>query len=343
MTTLLLYAPAEGHARQHHPESIQRVAGLLPFFEEHGVLGDLDVTEAARAGREQLAQVHSTDLLSRIQRASESGLRQLDSDTYVTAESYELARLAAGGCCRAVDRIVTGMARNGLAVVRPPGHHAGRNRVGGFCLLNNVAVAARYAQASHGLERVLIVDFDVHHGNGTQDIFYGDGTVLFISLHLYHSFFYPGTGGLKETGRGTGRGLTINVPFPPGVGDAGYGQAFEELILPKAREFNPQIIFVSAGFDAHWQDPLARANVSLKGFFRMCQVLVSLSDELCEGRILFVLEGGYHLQALRYGLLNTVNVLLGRDQMQDPLGLSLQQETTVTNLLRTLRQQHLLS
>lgn len=343
MTTLLLYAPAEGHARQHHPENFQRVAGLLPFLEEQGVLGDLEVTAAVRAGREQLVQVHSAELLGRIRRASEGGRRQLDSDTYVTARSYELAQLAAGGCCLAVDRIVSGEARNGLAVVRPPGHHAGRNRVGGFCLINNVAVSARHAQAEHGLERVLIVDFDVHHGNGTQEIFYGDGTVLFISLHLYHPFFYPGTGGLKETGRGAGRGLTVNVPFPPGVGDAGYGQAFQEVVLPKAREFDPQIILVSAGFDAHWQDPLARANVSLEGYFQMCQLLVSLADERCAGRILFVLEGGYHLQALRYGLLNTVSTLLGRDRMQDPLGSGPQQETSVTNLLRTLRDRHLLT
>lgn len=343
MTTTLLYAPAAEHTRQHHPESKRRVAGLLPFFEDHGVLGDLSQIEAESATLEQLLQVHSADLLDRIRQASESRQRQLDSDTYVTAQSYELARLAAGGCCLAVDRIAAGEARNGLAVVRPPGHHAGRNQVGGFCLINNIAVAARHAQVQHGLVRILIVDFDVHHGNGTQEIFYGDGTVLFVSAHLFHPFFYPGTGGLEETGRGSGRGLTINIPFPPGVGDAAYEQVFREVIVPKAREFAPQLILVSAGFDAHWNDPLARANVSLPGFFRICQILLALAGELCGGRILFVLEGGYHLPALRCGLLNTANALLGRDEMLDPLGPGPQHEAPVTNLLRALRRQHLLN
>jgi acetoin utilization deacetylase AcuC-like enzyme len=239
--------------------------------------------------------------------------------------------------------IVGGKASNGLALVRPPGHHAEHDRVGGFCLFNNIAVAARQAQAVHGLKRVLIVDYDVHHGNGTQDIFYGDDSVLFASMHIYYPFFYPGTGAAREVGRGAGRGTTVNVPFPPLVGDEGYGRAFAEVIAPCARRFQPQLILVSAGFDAHWRDPLARAGLSLTGYARLTQALLELAEELCAGRILFVLEGGYLLEALHYGILNVLYALLGRDQIVDPLGSMARPEQNVTHLLGALKELHLLN
>lgn len=343
METIFLYAPAPAHTRDHHPESHGRLDGLLPFLRGQGVLDHLLRADGRPAETQQLARVHTSALIDKVRLASERGRPALDADTYTTAESYTLARQAAGACCVAVERIVGGAARNGLAVVRPPGHHSGRDTVGGFCLFNNVAVAARHAQQALGVERILIVDFDVHHGNGTQDIFYDDDSVLFISLHLRYPFFYPGTGALDETGHGAGEGLTVNVPFPPLVGDSGYERAFSEIVVPRARHFAPQLILVSTGFDAHWQDPLARAGLSLQGYADSCRLLVALADELCEGRVLFVLEGGYNRQVLRFGLLNLVRVLLGQEEFLDPVGPLPDSETDVTNLLADLRQRHLLN
>ncbi|HZD11257.1 MAG TPA: histone deacetylase [Candidatus Binatia bacterium] len=341
MGTVLSFVPALAHTQKGHPENRRRVEGLLRFFENYGVLQDLRQLDAVPADAGPLARVHTRGLLEEIRQACLQGAARLDADTYLTRESYELARLAAGACCVATDAICSGSARNGLAIVRPPGHHAQRDRVGGFCLVNNVAVAVRHAQAVHGVRRPLIVDFDVHHGNGTQDIFYEDGAVLFVSLHLYHPFFYPGTGAAQEIGAGAGRGFTVNVPFPPDVGDEGYARAFDELIIPRAREFAPDLILVSAGFDAHWQDPLGRASLSLLGYASLCRKLVSLADSLCNGRVLFVLEGGYRLEALHYGLLNLAQCLLGRDSVHDPLGPAPEGERDVTNLLADLRNLHL--
>ena len=218
-----------------------RVEAVLRLLDEYEVLGDLLVIAPQAAKIEQLTRVHTPSLIETVRQASSQHWGRLDADTYVTPASYDLARLAAGSAAAAVDKIMSGQAQTGLALLRPPGHHAERNRVGGFCLFNNVAVAARQAQVVHGAKRGLIIDFDVHHGNGTQDIFYDDPAVLFISLHLYLSgFFYPGTGAEDETGAGSGRGATLNVPFPLGVGDEGYLQAFTDLIRLKAEAFKPR-------------------------------------------------------------------------------------------------------
>jgi acetoin utilization deacetylase AcuC-like enzyme len=206
-----------------------------------------------------------------------------------------------------------------------------------------VAVAARYAQEVYGVQRVLIVDFDVHHGNGTQDIFFQDESVLFVSTHLFlPRMFYPGTGGVSEIGIGAGRGFTVNVPLMPYVGDEGYGRLFQEIIWPKAKAFAPELILVSAGFDAHWQDPLAMAGLSLRGYGHITQTLVEMANILCHGRILFVLEGGYQVTALSYGILNTFYALLGQDNLQDPLGSMPQPEPDVADLLAKLKEHHLI-
>ena len=341
MGTVLAYVPALSHTKQFHPENHERVKDLLRFFEDERILSDVRLLDAKPADARLMARVHSRGLLEEIRLACLRGIDRLDADTYVTPQSYELARLAAGACCEVTDAVYSGSAQNGLAIVRPPGHHAERDQVGGFCLLNNVAIAAQHAQDANDARRVMIVDFDVHHGNGTQDIFYEDGGILFVSLHLFHPFFYPGTGAANEVGIGSGKGLTLNVPFPPGVGDLGYRNAVEQLLLPRARQFSPNIIFVSTGFDAHWQDPLARALLSLRGYASMCQQLVSLADELCDGRVVFVLEGGYHKAVLRFGLLNLIHCLLGRDAVRDPLGPSSEPERDVSNLLLELRKLHL--
>ncbi len=341
MSTALAYVPALAHTQQFHPENHIRVEGVLQFLEAQGVLPELFMIDAKAADGPLLARVHTPGMLEEMRQACARGVSTLDADTYITPKSYELARLAAGACSELVDAIVTGRATNGLAIVRPPGHHAERDQVGGFCLINNIAVAARRAQAAHGLRRILIVDFDVHHGNGTQDVFYEEEDVLFVSLHLFHPFFYPGSGAANEIGVGKGKGATVNVPFPAGVGDRGYAQALDSLLLPRARHFAPELILVSAGFDAHWLDPLARGLLSLRGYAQMCRSLVRLADEVCAEQVLFVLEGGYHTEALWYGLLNTVFALLRRDTLRDPLGAATEQEQDVTDLLHALQRLHL--
>lgn len=342
MNTLLVYAPAMAHTMRNHPESHLRMEGLLPTLEQFGLLSELEAIAPSPATTDQLGRVHSPALIDHVRRICLQGGGLLDhGDTYATPDSYELALLAAGSCCAAVDRLMTGQARNGIALVRPPGHHAEKSRVSGFCLFNNVAAAARQAQAVHGAKRVLILDFDVHHGNGTQDIFYDDDTVLFISMHLYAPYFYPGLGSLNEIGVGKGTGYTLNVPLPAYVGDEGYMRLLRELVLPRAYAFKPDLILVSAGFDAHWQDPLAAAGLSLTGYANLARALTEMADDLCEGRILFILEGGYRLQALTYGVLNVVYALVGRDEVHDSLGPMPHAESDVTDLIHQLKRRHL--
>lgn len=343
MSTALVYVPAPEHSKGNHPENYSRLAKVLPILEQFGVLGGLTAVSPIPATISQLRRVHTAPFIEQVRQVALAGGGVLDhGDTYVTPQSYESALLAAGGVITAVDAIMSGRAHNGFALVRPPGHHAEADRAGGFCLFNNVAIAARHAQAVHGARRVLIVDFDVHHGNGTQHIFYDDPSVLFISLHLYIPYyFYPGIGHLNETGKGRGNGYTLNVPLPPHFGDSGYGRILTEVIEPRVAEFRPDLILVSAGFDAHWQDPLASGGLTLTGYARLARTLIGMAQKLCHGRILFVLEGGYHPMALSYGILNVIYALLGRDQIQDPLGAMPQQEADVTDLLQQLKRRHL--
>ena len=342
MSSVIVFAPGMAHSKRNHPESYERLREVMALFEREGVGELFRPVQPRPATIEQVSRVHTLKLIEVIRQVAQGGGGNLDADTYVTQESYDLALLAVGGCCLAADEIVSGRATNGLALVRPPGHHATFQRFGGFCLFNNIAATARHVQAVHGLKRVAIVDFDVHHGNGTQDIFYEDDSVLFVSLHLFSPFFYPGTGKWDEIGVGSGRGYTLNIPFPPQVGDQGYQQAFDQLIWPKLALFRPELILVSAGFDAHWQDPLAQAALSLTGYAALGWRLLEMAAQLCQGRILFVLEGGYHLQALHNGLLNLAWTLTGRDTVHDPLGPAPFPESPVTQLLTRLKQLHLL-
>lgn len=343
MSTLLLMAPAADHTKPGHPESYERLRGLRPFLQQHHILDQVALISAVPATHQQLTPIHSRNLIDHIRQTSRDGGGLLDhGDTYATPASYDLALLAVGGCCLATDQIMSGRHHNGLAIVRPPGHHAERSRISGFCLLNNIAAAARQAQTAHGAERILIVDYDVHHANGTQDIFYDDDSVLVISTHLLAPYFYPGTGRLTEMGRGDGLGYTLNVPLPPRVGDRGYGRIMNEVIMPAARRFQPDLILVSVGFDAHWRDPLAMAGLSLTGYAHLGQMMINLAAELCNGRILFILEGGYQTEVLHYGLLNLLYALCGQPHLSDPFGPLPQAETDITTLLAQLRQHPLL-
>lgn len=343
MSTIYVYAPAIAHQKEGHPEHNGRIGTLLRWLEPHGILQDLTALQPTYATFEQLTTVHSQSLIEHIRRVSQRGGGTLDhGDTYATAESYDLARLAVGGALTAVDHILSGNARNGFALLRPPGHHAEHDRISGFCLFNNVAAAARHAQQMHGLKRVAIVDFDVHHGNGTQNIFYDDPSVLFISTHLYMPrYFYPGTGHYKEAGTQKGSGCTLNIPLVPNIGDDGYQKIFAEIVVPRLEAFQPEMLFVSAGFDAHWQDPLAFATLSLLGYAQLTRLLLSAAHQICNGRVLFVLEGGYQIEALQYAILNTFYALLGQDKILDPLGPCPEPENDISKLLAIVKQDHL--
>lgn len=342
MTTLLVHAPALAHTKLHHPENSARIADILRELDRFGLLDAVALVAAEPASRDQLRRVHTKGLVDFVEMTCAHGGGLLDAgDTYATAESFDLARLAVGGCCTAVDHIMNGRAGNGFALVRPPGHHAESDRVSGFCLFNNIAAAARQAQIVHGVERVFVLDIDVHHGNGTQGIFYEDDSVLFGSMHLFAPFFYPGIGGLHEVGTRQGRGYTLNVPFPPNVGDVGYMRVLQDFLLPAARRFRPELVLISIGYDAHWQDPLAMAGLSLMGYAMMGQVLIGLANDVCDGRILFVLEGGYQQDVLNYGIINTLSALLGRDSIYDPFGGMIRPEADISKLLAALHERDL--
>jgi acetoin utilization deacetylase AcuC-like enzyme len=228
----------------------------------------------------------------------------------MSIDSYRVARLAVGGALAAVDAVTRDQVRNAFTAVRPPGHHALRDRAMGFCLFNNIAIAARYVQEHHGLERVLIVDWDVHHGNGTQAIFYEDPTVLYFSTHQYP--FYPGTGAANETGAGAGLGFTVNAPLPAGSGDEEITTAFRGKLIPAAEAFRPQFVLVSAGFDAHRDDPLALLRVTEAGYAALTGIVLDLADRFAGGRLVSLLEGGYNLQALARSVEAHLRVLADR-------------------------------
>lgn len=320
VTAYATHARYVEHDNPHrpHPEHAGRLRAIWD------VLNAAQLPERMRAlspnpiSEDAILKVHTPDYLRLLQLTSQQAqMSMIDADTYAMPQSYEIARLSAGGVLEAVEAVITGAANNALAAVRPPGHHATRRLPMGFCLLNNIALGARHAQML-GANKVLIVDFDVHHGNGTQDIFYDDPDVLFVSLHQHP--FYPGTGALRETGRGPGQGTTLNIPLGPRHGDVSYAALFERVIWPRARRFAPDVILVSAGFDAHWNDPLAMMALSLTGFAHLTRELLGMARELCDDKIIFVLEGGYDLEAVAHGVRNVAHALLGEDTISDPYG-----------------------
>lgn len=295
------------HETGSHPESPERWVAIELALRAAGLFEVLPVLAPEAAPVERVLTVHGEGLVERVRAAAERGGAWLDPDTWVSPLSYETALLAAGGACLAVDAVLEGRAPRAFALVRPPGHHAEPNRAMGFCLFNNIAVAARHAQAVHGIERVAIVDWDVHHGNGTQAIFWEDPSVLFVSLHQYP--FYPGSGSRQEEGEGPGRGTTINLPLPAGTGEDVYLAAFDGVVVPALRTFAPDLILVSAGFDAHADDPLAQMRLRTESFALMAERLRDAAAELCGGRLVLVLEGGYNLKALGDSAVATIEAL----------------------------------
>lgn len=271
----------------------------------------IDVPSTPRADIERwIESVHRPTHVQRIrERIPASGQAYLDPDTPVSPFSYQAAQLAIEGVLTAADRVMSGSVSNAFCAVRPPGHHAESNRAMGFCLFNNVAVCARYLQMQYGLKKIAIIDWDVHHGNGTQQIFYEDPTVLYFSIHQFP--FYPGTGAEDEVGAGAGKGYTVNCPLPPGKGDDEYVSIFEKVLIPTLKSFGPEFILISAGFDAHREDPLANMRVTEAGFGELTRLVKSCADHLCQGRIVSCLEGGYNLGALARSVEQHLITLMG--------------------------------
>lgn len=280
-----------------HPERPERLSAILRRLEKTGLLGRTAQLQPAPAEEKWLTAVHAPEYVEHVRRSCLGGARFVDSmDTPVSKDSFAAAEMAVGGVLAAVDALVEGKVRNAFCAVRPPGHHATRSRAMGFCLLNNVAIAARYAQQKHNLAKVLIVDWDVHHGNGTQAIFDDDPSVFYFSIHQYP--FYPGTGSADERGRGKALGTKLNVPLPAGSGDREYKKAVVERLRPAALAFKPDLVLISAGFDAHEHDLLGGMKVSTQGFAELTRMVKQIALECCGGRLVSVLEGGYNLDAL---------------------------------------------
>ncbi|WP_026370124.1 histone deacetylase [Kallotenue papyrolyticum] len=327
------------HDDWEHPENASRLRAIRQALQRSGILAELVRLEPRYASIDEVVQVHHLRMLEHVQRMAMFGGGRLNPDTYLVQESWDTALLAAGAVLRAVEAVLGGEVANAFALVRPPGHHATPSAAMGFCLINNVAVAARAAIQQHGLQRVAIIDWDTHHGNGTQDIFYDDPAVLYVSSHTYP--FYPGSGHWREMGTGAGLGTTLNLPLPFHTGDAPVLRVYEELVLPAVRRFAPQLIIVSAGYDCHWRDPLAPMLMSVAGYAQLAAMIYDLAAEVCEGRLVCALEGGYDLEALAAGVLATLRVLQGRaDAVEDPLGAQPAPRVDIETMVNGLRRSH---
>lgn len=279
-----------------HPESPQRLEALYEMLEGGNMRGKYYQIEPRHVEMSELTLIHRRPYIDEVAATAGMSRTSLDADTVTSADSYEAALLAAGGLINAVDLVMEGTIKNAFAFVRPPGHHAEAGHSGGFCLFNNVAVAAAAARRKHGLKRILLVDWDLHHGNGTQHSFYDDPGVLYFSTHQYP--YYPGTGSAGEIGRGAGEGYTINVPLSRGRGDADYVKIFKDLLEPVALAYKPELVLVSVGFDICQGDTLGGMEVSVQGFANLMRVLMNIADQCCDGRLAATLEGGYNISML---------------------------------------------
>jgi acetoin utilization deacetylase AcuC-like enzyme len=292
-----------------HPEKPERATSIIEHLDRQSWAGELHRIAPLPADERWIESIHSEKYRRHAETACKNGLAYLDSmDVSISESSYDVALLAAGAPLVLADALVAKKIDNGFALVRPPGHHAEYDAALGFCLFNNVAVVARYLQIAHGLEKIAIVDWDVHHGNGTQHSFETDPSILYISTHQYP--FYPGTGAFDETGEGRGRGATLNCPMPAGASDKDYESAFRTKVLPALEDFAPECILISAGFDAHSDDPLAQVNLSTDMFAWMTKRLVEIADKTADGRIISLLEGGYNLSRVAECVAVHLEVLL---------------------------------
>ena len=313
MPHTLLIAPesSRDHRTPHgHPERVERFEAVLRALGSSGLAGRMRSVDSEEAGFDTLRLCHGADYIELVEREISAGNRMLSTgDTHVGRGSLSAARMAVGAVCSAVDSVLTGPVKQAFCALRPPGHHARPKQGMGFCVFNNVAIGARHAIERHGLQRVLIVDWDVHHGNGTQDIFYEDPSVLFFSTH--QSPWYPGTGMRDETGEGAGAGTTINCPFPAHTGREEIFGAFRDRLLPAAEAFTPELVMISAGFDSRLGDPLGQFRLADGDFAELTNLLQDLADRHADGRLVSALEGGYSLAGLASSVESHVGALLG--------------------------------
>ncbi|MBI3815212.1 MAG: histone deacetylase [Nitrospinae bacterium] len=322
--TGFVYSPVYlKHDTGSHPENPARLTAIINRIEKEKLKDVLIHINPLKAAEEQISLVHDKEYIYGVEQAckkipptplfikgGEGGLRNLDADTVISEASYEAALFAAGGVISGIDAIFEGKTDNVFCAVRPPGHHAERDRAMGFCLFNNIAIGAKYAQERYGVKRVFIADWDLHHGNGTQNAFYNDPTVFYISTH--RQYIFPGTGRANEIGEGDGKGFNMNIPLSVGQGDIEYVSIFEERIYPAIMKYKPDLIMLSAGFDAHSDDPLGDMNLTAEGFGRLTDIICKAADEVCKGRIVSVLEGGYNLEALGESVVFHLKSLMGR-------------------------------
>jgi acetoin utilization deacetylase AcuC-like enzyme len=303
------------HCKPGHPERPERLQTVVGALFQNGMSDEMIHVPARSATGDELQWVHHSDYIQAVRNLSEKRGGLLDPDTYVSRRSFDAAIRAVGGLIDLSTAVYRGELRNGFALVRPPGHHALPDRAMGFCLFNNIAIAAKALLRKKDIDRIAIVDFDVHHGNGTQAVFESDPSVLYISTHQWPH--YPGTGSWEESGS---RNNILNIPLSAGMGDEAFLRCYESLVLPKLKAYRPRMILVSAGYDTHWRDPLADLMLSSLMQARLSAMLIGAASTLCDGRIVFTLEGGYDLDVLRHGVINTMRVLLGRDDFSDSCG-----------------------
>jgi acetoin utilization deacetylase AcuC-like enzyme len=273
-----------------------------------------------------------------VKEVCQKGMGHLDADTYTTEFTFDAATTAVGSLIDLTNEVCSGRLKNGFALVRPPGHHALAENGMGFCIFGNVAIASKAAIKNFKVKKAAIVDIDVHHGNGTQELIGNNPNILFISTHQYP--FYPGTGAINEIGTSEAKGTIINILLQPHTNDESFKIIYEEIIIPALKKFKPEIIFVSAGYDSHWKDPLANMGLSLNGYSWISKKLVETAEEICSGKIVFTLEGGYNLDILATGVLNSIKAMMGEINFEDPFGLSPHQSPDVSDLVNQLKQIH---
>jgi len=318
------------HTHSNHPERKERLEAIKRKLDQEEFQEITRHLEPDYARLEDITLVHDSSYVETVEKSCREDRGFLDMDTYIVPQSYEVALLSAGGALKGLEEIMEGDLNKVFCFIRPPGHHAERNKAMGFCLFNNIAIAAEKARKKYGVNRIAIVDWDVHHGNSTQNTFYQENEVLFISTHQSPAF--PGTGYLDEIGRGKGEGYTINIPMTTGSGNGDYVKVFSEVIIPVLEEYRPQLLMVSAGHDAHGRDPLANMNLTEDGYFYMAGELARIADKHCQGRMLLTLEGGYNLEAQANSVGNVIKALSQKNGEQETPDTNISGNMTVNNI-----------
>ena len=312
MRTGLIYDPAYlNHNTGGHPENGDRVAYIYSILKKAGMLEKIIAIKPRLASLDEIELVHIPEYIARLRDYSNRGGGSYGPDNIVSRGTFNTALLAAGGTLAAVDAVLERKVEGSYALVRPPGHHARPGEAMGFCFFNNVAICARYAAKKYGLSRILVVDWDEHHGNGTEEIFYNDNSVLYFSVHRDGN--YPGTGQIDQAGKGAGAGFNINVPLPRRCSDDDYEYVFRQILQPVANAYKPELVLISAGMDTHAKDPIGQMNMSGNGYSRLASVVLEIAGRCCGGATVFVLEGGYNLQALAEGVLAVINTMVNWD------------------------------